>query len=108
VPLSRSRLEVLAEITRALGEALGQGDLDRAEALLSQRRLALARLDLGGAGEWEGELAEVRALEERVRAICRTWRQALQERLKLLEDGRLLRHSYCGSPSPARFVDVRR
>jgi hypothetical protein len=96
------------DLTRDLGDAIVQGDLGRAEALLAQRRLALGRLELTREGEWRRELAELRDLEERLRDFCRTWREALKGRLKELEDGRILRHSYRPRPLQARFVDVRK
>jgi hypothetical protein len=96
------------DLTRALGEAIVQGDLGRAETLLAQRRLALGRLELHREGEWLRELTELRDLEERLQDFCRTWSEALKGRLKELADGRMLRHSYRPHPHQARFVDVRK
>jgi hypothetical protein len=105
--LTRSRLDVLTDLTRALGEAIVQGDLGRAEILLAQRRSALGRLELHREGEWRRELAELRDLEERLLDFCRIWSEALKGRLRELADGRMLRHSYRICSHQARFVDVR-
>jgi hypothetical protein len=108
--LTRSRLRALARLTKNVGEAVAQGDLDWALTLLEERQAALERLDWLGAGREElaAELASLLAMEGEILEFCRTWRGALAQRLETLNARHHLQQRYDRQTSEAKFVDVRK
>jgi hypothetical protein len=106
--LTEADLAVMLNLTRVLASAVAHGDLDRALEVLEERRRTLK------GGVWPQEatpdfwekLEVLRRLEEEVMAFCRTWRQVVEKRLKVLNVGHFLRMSYCPPPEESRFVDV--
>jgi hypothetical protein len=110
LPLTPSRLGVLADLTKAVGEAVTQGDLDRALALLKERQAALGRLDWSGADREElaEELPSLMAMEGEILEFCRTWRETLAKRLETLNAHHQIQQRYDRQTPEAKFVDVRK
>ncbi len=108
--LTASRLALLHELTRALTEALLEGDLPRAEWLLVQRQAALDRLDLGAPpdGEFQRELSSLRQMERDLLEFCRTWREIVRERLAGLASHHALRSKYQPAADPPSLVDLKK
>ncbi len=108
VPLNRSRLAALKALSRAITEAVLQGDLDRAAQLLEQRQLALDHLDWRAASNDQlfHELQSLWAMERELLDFCRTWRDILQERLQSLNARHHLLQHYCPPVAEAQFVDL--
>jgi hypothetical protein len=106
--LTRTDLAVMVRLTRDLAAAVVQGNLNRALALLEERRRAL--LGLSWPKETDADFQEkvqvLRELEKEVLEFCRTWREVVEKRLKSLNTGHFLRISYCPPLGAARFIDV--
>ncbi|MGQ9687974.1 MAG: flagellar protein FliT [Desulfobaccales bacterium] len=100
----------MIRLTRDLGAAVAEGDLDGALRLLEERRQTLERVTWPEEAEaefWE-QFRCLRSLEEEIKAFCRTWREVVAERLKALHHGRFLRLTYGNSREKCRFIDVSR
>ncbi|MDI6853204.1 MAG: hypothetical protein QME75_06305 [Deltaproteobacteria bacterium] len=108
--MTPSRLAALAGLTKAVGEAVVQGDLDRALGLLEQRRRALERIDwsLEPVGEVESGLLSLWKVNQEILDFCLSWREALQKRLEALSACQLLRRRYSREILEAKFVDLRK
>ncbi|RJR35880.1 MAG: hypothetical protein C4567_14350 [Deltaproteobacteria bacterium] len=107
--MTRSRVALLQDLTRAITAAVLQDDLERAAKLLDQRRLVLQHLDWSTAAEDLGDDLEVlRNLDQSLMDFCQSWRQALEERLQTLNVCQHLRRCYTPPLSQARFIDVRK
>ena len=109
-PLTSSRLAALAGLTKAIGEAVVQGDLNRALILLGQRRKALQSIDWSQKTlkKFEPDLCSLWEADREILEFCRTWREALKKRLETLNACHLGRQSYGREILEAKFVDVRK
>jgi hypothetical protein len=109
-PLTSARLKVLADLTRAIGEAVVQGDLDRALLLLEERRRAFQGIAWFSEGmqKFEGDLTSLREVDQELLHFCRSWREVLKQRLETFGACHLLQQSYSREAAEARFVDVRK
>jgi hypothetical protein len=109
-PLNRETLAAVTALTRSLAEAVLQGDLDRALALLEERRQRLQQV--AWPDEVEAELREevqaLRSLEAEVLDFCRRWRNIVQERLAVLHTAHHLLKTYQPPPPPPRLVDLQK
>lgn len=100
-------MALLQDLTRAVTAAVLQDDLDRAAALLEQRRLVLHHLDWSAPAEDLGdELEELRSLDQSLVDFCQSWREALDERLQTLNLCHHLRRKYTPPLYEARFIDL--
>jgi hypothetical protein len=101
---------VLADLTRAIGEAVVQGDLDRALRLLERRRQALQGIAWcrEGIQRFETDLISLRNVDQELLHFCRRWGEVLRQRLETLGACHLLQQSYSREAAEARFVDVRK
>jgi hypothetical protein len=108
--LTPSRLAALAGLTKAVGDAVVQGDLDRALLLLEQRRQAFEKIDwsLKRLEEDETGLLSLWKVNQEILDFCRSWREALQKRLEALSACHLLQNRYSREVLEAKFVDVRK
>lgn len=105
-PLTRSRVALLQDITRAITAAVLQDDLGRAVTLLEQRQTVLQHLDWTEPAEDLGDsLERLWDLDRSLMAFCQSWRQALEERLQTLNLSHYLRQKYAPAHYDARFVD---
>jgi hypothetical protein len=106
-PLTRSRVALLQDLTRAITAAVLQDDLDRAANLLEQRWMVLQHLDWSRPAEDLGnELEELQNLDQSLMAFCQSWREALDERLQTLNLCQHLRQRYAPPPLAPRFIDL--
>jgi hypothetical protein len=110
LPLTRNRVVLLQNLTRAITAALLEDNLDRATELLEHRWLALQRLDWNSPAdeELQTELQKLYELDQSLLTYCRTWRDTVEERLHTLTACHNLRLRYCPPPVAARFVDLRK
>ncbi|MBW1991092.1 MAG: hypothetical protein JRI59_03005 [Deltaproteobacteria bacterium] len=110
LPLTPSRLAALVGLTKAISEAVVQGDLNRALLLLERRYRALRKIDWSAEGvrRFEAELSSLREMEGEILRFCRSWRQALAKRLEAAQAGRRLRHTYDREETAGQYVDVHR
>lgn len=108
--LTASRLTLLHELTRALSDAVLEGDLQRAEWLLVQRRAALDRLDPAEPldGELQRELDSLWQMERELLEFCRTWREIVKERLAGLASHHALRSKYQLAALAPPLVDMKK
>jgi hypothetical protein len=98
---------LLIDLTRAITAAVLQDDLDRASNLLDQRRIVLSHLDWSHPQEDLGQdLEALWDLDQSLVAFCRTWREALEERLQSLNLSQRLRQTYSPPACEARFIDL--
>lgn len=105
-PLTRNRVALLQELTRAITAAVLQDDLQRAGNLLEQRQMVLQHLDWSTPAEDLGDdLQELWSLDQSLMAFCQSWREALDERLQTLTLCQHLRQKYAPPRHEARFVD---
>ena len=108
-PLTRSRVALLQDLTRAITAAVLQDDMDRAANLLDQRQTVLQHLDWSRPAEDLGDdLRELWSLDQSLMTFCQSWREALDERLQTLTLSQHLRQKYAPPVSEARFVDFRK
>lgn len=109
-PLTRAELALLACLTRALAEAVAQGDLDRALEILTERQRALKELTWPEVadGALMAEFRAVKDLEQKILEFCRTWQKTVAERLKLLNQGQVLRVAYAPPEAKSRFINMSR
>jgi hypothetical protein len=109
-PLTPSRLRALANLTKAIGEAVVQGDLDRALMLLEQRHKAFQGIAWSPENiqEFEPDLFSLWEVDQELLTFCRTWRDALKKRLETLSACHLLQQCYGREDPEAKFVDVRK
>ena len=108
-PLTRSRVALLQDLTRAITAAVLQDDLNRAGTLLEQRQMVLQHLDWSAPAEDLGDgLEELWNLDQSLMAFCQSWREALDERLQTLTLCQHLRKKYAPPLYEARFVDFRK
>jgi hypothetical protein len=93
-----------------LAGAVAQGDLDRALALLAERRRVLSGLAWPGeAGEpFREEVRGLKALEGELLEFCRRWRDIVRERLTVLTTSHRLLKKYNPSSPPPQFVDLQK
>ncbi len=107
--LTPSRLALLRELTRALAEALLQGDLSRAQWLLAQRQKALFRVEWGGPENEElgREMAALYEMERELLEFCSTWQAVVKERLAALAGHRRLQAGYQATNPPVRFIEIK-
>lgn len=100
----------LSDLTRAIGEAVVQGDLDGALRLLEERHKAFQRIDwsLEAFQEFENELVSLRAMDQGLLDFCQSWHEALRKQLETLNAGRLVQQCYGERGRAAKFVDVRK
>jgi hypothetical protein len=106
-PLTRSRVALLQDLTRAITAAVLQDDLDRAANLLEQRQMVLQHLDWSAPAEDLGNgLEELWNLDQSLMAFCQSWREALDERLQTLTICQHLRQKYAPPHYQARFIDL--
>lgn len=106
-PLTRSRVALLQDLTRAITAAVLQDDLERAVNLLEQRRMVLQHLDWSTPAEDLGDdLEKLGKLDQSLMDFCRSWREALDERLQTLNLSQHLRRKYAPPLSEARFIDL--
>ena len=106
-PLTRSRVALLQDLTRAITAAVLQDDLERAANLLEQRQMVLQHLDWSNPAEDLGDgLDQLQNLDQSLMAFCQSWRQALHERLQTLNLCQHLRQKYAPPPAAARFIDL--
>ncbi len=108
--MTASRLAALAGLTKAVGDAVVQGDLDRALLLLEQRRQAFRKIDwsLKTSEEIENDLLSLWKVNQEILHFCQSWRDALQKRLETLSACHLLQHRYNREVREGKFVDVRK
>ncbi len=108
--MTSSRMAVLSDLTRGIGEAMVQGDLARALMLLEQRHKVIQGIDWSPEAiqEFGEDLASLRNADLELISFCQNWRAALKKRLEALNAGHLLKQSYGREASEARFVDVRK
>jgi len=105
-PLTRSRVALLQDLTRAITAAVLQDDLERASNLLEQRQTVLQHLDWSGPAEDLGDsLQRLWDLDQSLVTFCQSWREALEERLQTLNLSHYLRQKYTPPQYEARFVD---
>ena len=106
--MTRTDLVVMVRLTRDLAAAVAQGNLNRALALLEERRRVLVGLSWPkeADADFQEKVQVLRELEKEVLEFCRTWREVVERRLKSLNTGHFLRMSYCPSLGAARFIDV--
>ena len=109
-PLTSSRLAALSGLTKAIGEAVVQGDLDRALMLLEQRHKAFQAIDWSSETiqKFEADLLSLWEVDQEILHVCRGWREALHKRLETLNACHLLQHCYGREVPEAQFVDVRK
>lgn len=108
-PLTRSRVALLQDLTRAITAAVLQDDLERAASLLEQRQMVLQHLDWSTPAEDLGDdLEKLRDLDQSLMDFCQSWREALEERLQTLNLCQHLRQKYTPQLSGARFIDMRK
>ena len=106
-PLTRSRVALLQDLTRAITAAVLQDDIMRAFGLLEQRQTVLEHLDWSVPAEDLGDtLEKLWDLDQALMAFCQSWREALEERLQTLNLSHYLRHKYAPPISEARFIDL--
>jgi predicted O-linked N-acetylglucosamine transferase (SPINDLY family) len=106
-PLTRSRVALLQDLTRAITAAVLQDDLDRAANLLEQRWMVLQNLDWSAPAEDLGnELEDLQNLDQSLMDFCQSWREALNERLQTLNLCHRLRQRYAPPPYEPRFIDL--
>ena len=106
-PLTRSRVALLQDLTRAITAAVLQDDLARAANLLEQRQMVLQHLDWSTPAEDLGnDLEELWNLDQSLMTFCQSWREALDERLQTLTLCQHLRQKYVPPASEARFIDL--
>jgi len=106
-PLTRSRVALLQDLTRAITAAVLQDDLARAFTLLEQRQTVLQHLDWSTPAEDLGDgLQNLWNLDQSLMAFCQSWREALGERLQTLNLSYYLRQKYAPPIHEARFVDL--
>ena len=106
-PLTRSRVALLQDLTRAITAAVLQDDLERAANLLEQRQMVLQHLDWSNPAEDLGDgLEKLQNLDQSLMDFCQSWREALDERLQTLNLCQHLRQKYAPPPTGSRFVDL--
>jgi len=106
-PLTRSRVALLQDLTRAITTAVLQDDLDRAGNLLDQRQIVLQHLDWSTPEEDLGDdLKDLWDLDQSLMNFCQSWREALDERLQTLNICQHLRQKYAPPSYEARFIDM--
>jgi hypothetical protein len=106
--LTQAELALMLRLTRDLGTATAQGDLDRALEILEERRRTLEGFSWPEQADpdfWK-QVRALRDLEVEVLAFCRTWREVVEKRLRSLNTGHFLRMSYCPPAEEARFIDM--
>jgi hypothetical protein len=106
--LTEAELALMLRLTRDLATAAAQGDLDRALAILDERRRTLKDFSWPEKADpdfWK-KVRAIKDLEEQVMAFCGTWRDVVAKRLRSLNTGHFLRMSYCPPAEEARFIDV--
>ena len=108
--LTTTRLKALADLTKAIGEAVVQGDLDQALLLLEERRRAFLGITWSreGVQKFETDLKSLEEVDQELLRFCRSWREILRRRLETFGACHLLQQSYSRGASEARFVDVRK
>jgi hypothetical protein len=105
-PLTRSRVALLQDLTRAVTAAVLQDDLERAFTLLEQRRTVLQHLDWSVPAEDLGDgLQNLWDLDQSLLNFCQSWREALVERLQTLNLSHYLRQKYAPPLNEARYID---
>lgn len=106
--MSREGLDRLLHLTRELAAAVTRGDLDEALRLLEERSRALQAYPWPEApeGELPEEICRLTELEARILDFCRQWRRVVAERLRLLNEIRLLRLGYWQAVAGGRFIDL--
>jgi len=98
---------LLQDLTRAITAAVLQDDLDRAANLLEQRQMVLQHLDWSTPAEDLGDdLEALRNLDRSLMDFCKSWREALEDRLKNLNLCQNLRQKYVPPACEARFIDL--
>jgi hypothetical protein len=98
---------LLQDLTRAITTAVLQDDLERAANLLEQRQMVLQHLDWAAPAEDLGDdLEALWNLDKSLMAFCRSWREALNERLQTLTLSQHLRQKYAPPAHEARFIDL--
>lgn len=106
-PLTRSRVALLQDLTRAITAAVLQDDINRAFSLLEQRQAVLQHLDWAMPAEDLGDsLEKLWDLDQALMAFCQSWRDALEERLQTLNLGHYLRQKYAPPLTEARYIDL--
>jgi hypothetical protein len=95
-------------LTRAIGEAVVQGDLDRALLLLEERRRAFQRIvwSREGLKKFEADLTSLWEVDQEILHFCQTWREVLRQRLETFGACHLLQRCYGREATESRFVDV--
>lgn len=108
--MNPARLKALADLTRAIGKAVVQGDLDRALLLLEERRRAFQGIvwSREGLQKFKADLTSLGEVDQEILHFCRKWREVLRERLETFGACHLLQQSYSREAAEARFVDVRK
>ena len=106
--MTQSDLAGMVQLTKDLAQAVAQGELDRALLLLEERQRALKGFTWPEEADpnFQEKIQTLRALEDEVLAFCRTWREVVEERLKVLNIGHFLKLSYCPPLEESRFIDV--
>jgi hypothetical protein len=106
--MTQADLSGMVQLTRDLAQAVAQGELDRALLLLEERQRALKDFTWPEEADpnFQEKVQALRSLEEEVLAFCRTWREVVEERLKVLNIGHFLKLSYCPPMEESRFIDV--
>ncbi len=106
--MTQADLAGMVQLTRDLAQAVAQGELDRALSLLEERQRALKGFTWPEEADptFQEKVQALRALEEEVLTFCRTWREVVEERLKVLNIGHFLKLSYCPPLEESRFIDV--
>jgi len=91
-----------------LAEAVTRGDLDLALELLTERQRALQGLTWPSEADdsfWD-ELQALKELELKILDFCRTWQEVVNERLKVLNQGQVLRVAYTPGEEKPQFINI--
>ncbi len=100
-------MALLQDLTRAITAAVLQDDINRAFNLLEQRQAVLTHLDWSEPADDLGDsLEKLVELDQALMSFCRSWRDALEERLQTLNLGHYLRQKYAPPTTEARFVNL--
>jgi hypothetical protein len=108
--VNQPELATMERLTRDLAQAVAQGELDRALSLLEERRRALQGFAWPEEADpnFQEKVQTLRALEEKVLAFCRTWRDIVQERLNIFSTSHHLMKKYNPSLPSSQFINLKK